>query len=76
MLNWLKQHIKNTPLDELRQEWKQVEEQFPTGVNAFDYIENTIKSCHVNYVPPKLHRCEANIYSNLTSNFSGSFFLV
>jgi hypothetical protein len=75
MLNWLKEYLKETPLETAKSEFKAIQEKFPEGVNAFDYIEysKVVYQCNI---PPDIQTFEIILTSKLTSDFSGSFFLV
>jgi len=74
MLNWLKEYLKDTPIETVKSEWKSIQERFPKGVNAFEYIE--LSKVVYRYSPPPEKLPEINLSSKMTSDFSGSFFLV
>lgn len=75
MLNRLKEYLKSTPISDVRKEWEEVVSAFPNGVCANEYIQYSRKSYKV-VIPPLIDLPNLNLSSNLTSNFSGSFFLV
>lgn len=76
MLNWLNEYIKTTPLSDIKKEWEEIEEKFPVGVNAFEYLEYSKEAYKICYKPPIDYGTEKLIAKNMTSNFSGSFFLL
>ena len=75
MLDWLNKYLEETPLQQLQEEWKEIENLFPSGVNAFEHIELSKQYFNCGF-PPGYQQPEINLTSNMTSNFSGSFFLV
>lgn len=42
MLDGLKKIIHETPLEQLQAEFKEIEKQFPDGVNAFEFLDADI----------------------------------
>jgi hypothetical protein len=75
MLNKLKEYLKSAQISEIRKEWEEIVNEFPNGVCANEYIQYSKKTYKV-VIPPLLEIPNLNLSSNLTSNFSGSFFLV
>ena len=39
MLNWLKDYLKNTPTDQIKKEWKSIEDLGFKGPIAFEYLD-------------------------------------
>lgn len=74
MLKWLKQYLRDTPTETVKTEWSEIEKKCSEGVNAYEYLERTNPSFYISLSPPNMSE-KRNISSNLTSNFSGSFFL-
>jgi hypothetical protein len=77
MLNWLRQHIKETSSADLKKEWQEVEKLFPEGPNAFEYI-NTIEQnnnfgiiCHP---PPQSSKTEFT-FKLASESFEANFFV-
>ncbi|MFM6975432.1 MAG: hypothetical protein ACKOW2_01080 [Sphingobacteriaceae bacterium] len=76
MLDQLKQYFNSTPFAEIKSEWQEIEKQFPSGINASEYLEYSATVNNPYYRPPIIPEGELLIAKNLTSNFSGSFFLL
>jgi len=73
MLDRLREHFNNTPLELLQEEWKQVEQMGFGGPKAYEYVDFLCKF----YSPPVTSSCLPDnicIPKNITSNFSGYFF--
>jgi hypothetical protein len=74
MFELLRAHLlKSNPLV-IKQEWKEIESEFPCGINAFDYINYSKGTFKLHEIPP-LIKLESLITStNLTSEFFEVFF--
>lgn len=68
----LRQHLKNEDKAKLKQDWAEVEALKLQGPNAREYVEFLCRHYSAEIGPCTLE--ETEVKSNLTSNFSGSFF--
>lgn len=76
MLDWLKDYLQNNPIEKIKEEWKEIESNFPAGVNACEYINYSKHyfSC-INSSPGDFDN-KIFFQTNTTPDFTGSFFLV
>jgi glycine cleavage system aminomethyltransferase T len=68
----LRQHLKNEDKDKLKQEWAEVEALKLQGPNALEYVEFPRRHYSAEISPCAIE--EIKVKSNMTPNFSGSFF--
>ncbi len=74
MVNWLREYLRDTPAEEVKKDWKEIEELGLRGPNAYDYLEFMSDSyCKVSYPPPREEN-EVDLISKMTPEFSESFF--
>jgi hypothetical protein len=75
MLNWLKEHIKNTPYDELKKEWDVIESMDLEGPNALEYAKgmNSVYQ-EAFFYPPPTNNIKTD--DKIASNFGAICFLI
>jgi glycine cleavage system aminomethyltransferase T len=70
----LRHHLKNADKAKLKQEWAEIEALKLQGPNAMEYVEFLCRHYSAEIGPCAFEEIE--VKSNMTPNFSGSFFFV
>ena len=75
MLDWLKDYLNNTPIDEVKKDWQKVKDMGLRGPNVYEYLAFLSDSpWHYIHFPPEEREMEAPAF--MTPTFQGSFFLL
>lgn len=73
MLQWLKEYIKNTPQEKIRENWEAIRSTEIESPNAFEYLKY-LRECYCYEKSPDSY--SFNQSEKYDSNFLESFFLL